>query len=243
MAKETIIKKITMFPKSKFLSLIIVLIIAVAIVVFVYFVKPNTGSAPTISASFTWHIDKKDMPPEIKQKYEEKKKECQDKIAEGEDLAQNYFELGNMEKNLGNLKEAIEAYNQSIAKQDGALARNNLADTFAEAGDYADAEKNYRKAIEINPSNAAYWRKLTDFIYEKFPERRSEIKSIYLDALDNVEETHRIDIITVFARHLDNMGDYKESLRWWQQALILSPNNESIKAEVDALNKKLSEQK
>jgi len=74
-----------------------------------------------------------------------------------------------------------------------------------------------------------------------FPDRRAEIKSIYLDALEKVEDKQKINIITVYARYLDNMGDYKESLREWQQALILLPDNASIKAEVDALNKKLAE--
>jgi len=38
------------------------------------------------------------------------------------------LELGNIERNLGDLKSAVEAYMNSIKLQDGALARNNIAD-------------------------------------------------------------------------------------------------------------------
>lgn len=230
-----------MFSKYKLSGVLIILAAVIGIAAFV--IKPNQGNAPVVNNNIKWYIDRTDMPVEIRQKYEDRKKEFQDKIAKNEDLAQNYFELGNIERSLGNLKEAVDAYNSSIVKQDGALARNNIADTYAEAGDYVNAEKNYRKAIEINPSNTIYYRKLADFIYEKFPDRRVEIKNIYLEGLKNVDETHKIDVITVYARYLDNMGDYNESLRQWQQALILMPDNQSIKEEVDALNKKVSELK
>ena len=228
-----------MFSKYKFSG--IVLILAIIIGIMAYFVKPNTGMAPTSNTVINWQVERKDMPDEIRQKYEDKKKEFQEKIANKADLQLNYFELGNIERNLGNLKAAVDAYNNSIVIQDGALVRNNIADTYAEAGDFVNAELNYRKAIEINPSNTIYWRKLAEFIYDKIPERRAEIKSIYLDAADKVEDTQKINIITAYARYLDNMGDYKESLRQWQQALILMPDNESFKAEVEALNKKIAE--
>ncbi len=227
-----------MFAKYKLSGVLLVL--AVVFLIFGYFLKPNQSNAPTID-NFTWQVDRKDMPAEIRAKYEEKRQGFLDKISKKEDLQLNYFELGNIERNLGNLKEAVNAYNGSIAVQDGALARNNLADTYAEAGDYVNAEINYRKAIEINPSYTIYWRKLADFIYDKLPDRRSEIKNIYLEAMNKVEEKQKINIITAYARYLDNMGDYKESLRQWQQALILMPDNESIKAEAEALKTKAAE--
>lgn len=236
-----------MLSKSKVLPLIALSLVAIIIGVLYYFkpINPSTGNDiinPPLAANFKQHKDL-DIPSDIKQKFEEKRKEYQDKIAKNEDLKSSYFELAVMENNLGNLKEAVDAYNASIKITDGALLRNNIADVYAEAEDYKSAEANYRKAIEINPSNAVYYRKLADFIYGQFPDRRSEVKQVYLDGIKNVEETHKIDVITPYARYLDNMGDYEESLHWWQQALILVPNNQSFRAEVDALNAKIAEKK
>lgn len=235
-----------MFPKSKLLPITAILVILIVVGVFYYLNQGRSpitegGNAiinPPLASNFIQHKDL-DMPPEIREKFENKRKEYLDKIFNKEDLKANYFELAIIEKNLGNFKESVDAYNESIKITDGALLRNNIADVYAEAGDYKSAESNYRKAIEINPSNSVYYRKLADFIYNTFKDRRSEAKGVYLDGLKNAEETHKIDVITAYARYLDNMGDYKESLHWWQQALILMPNNESIKAEVDLLNSKI----
>ncbi len=228
-----------MFAKYKFSGLLLTAIIFLAIVI--YFVQPNQSNAPTVKDNFIWKVERRGMTAETKTHWEEKRAEAQAKIDKKENLVQSYLELGDFERSLGNLKEALTAYNNSLAIQDGAVIRSRIADIYAEAGDYASAEAYYRKSIEINSTSYIYWRKLTEFMYDKLPDRRGELKSIYLEAINKADRIQKVDVITAYARYLDNIGDYKQSLDQWEQALILAPDNESIKAEVEALKTKAAE--
>lgn len=228
-----------MFSKYKFSGILLVL--AVVFLIFGYFLKPDQGNAPTVKDNFVWKVERQGMSAETKAHWEEKRAEAQAKIDKKENPVQSYLELGDFERSLGNLKEALAAYNNSLAIQDGAVIRSRIADIYAEAGDYVNAEEYYRKSVEINSTSYIYWRKLTEFMYDKLPDRRGELKSIYLDAISKVDRVQKVDVITAYARYLDNMGDYKESLNQWQQALILVPDNETFKVEVETLKQKIAE--
>lgn len=228
-----------MFAKYKLSG--ILLILAVILLIFGYFLKPNQSNAPTVKDNFVWKVERQGMTAETKTHWEEKRAEAQAKIDKKENLVQSYLELGDFERSLGYLKEALAAYNNSLAIQDGAVIRSRIADIYAEAGDYANAEANYRKSVEINSTSYIYWRKLTEFMYDKLPDRRGELKSIYVEAISKVDRVQKVDVITAYARYLDNMGEYKQSLDQWEEALILAPDNASIKAEVESLNQKIAE--
>lgn len=85
-----------------------------------------------------------------------------------EAAARTHFENGNAYLDQKQYDEAYYEYTQCIAlKQDAAPAYCNRAQISLLAGDYANAAKDFKKVLHINPSNYFASKKLADIYMKK----------------------------------------------------------------------------
>lgn len=87
-------------------------------------------------------------------------------------LANNEFENNFYEalkqKGIENYDKAVQSLQKCIAKEsNSAVVYNELGKNYLLLKNYADAEKSFRKATELDPKNRWYWQGLYDVYYEQ----------------------------------------------------------------------------
>lgn len=87
-------------------------------------------------------------------------------------LANNEFENSFYEalkqKGIENYDKAVQALQKCLVKEpNSAVVYNELGKNYLSLKNYAEAEKSFRKATEIDPKNRWYWQGLYDVYYEQ----------------------------------------------------------------------------
>lgn len=93
-------------------------------------------------------------------------------------------------------------------------------------GDYENAKRHLQKAIEINPSNAQYWRWIITLRADAFQDSPEELKKYYLDGLEKTRD--HVDIVTMYAQFLEKQGDVVSAVAQWKKAIELNPDQKDV---------------
>lgn len=145
-----------------------------------------------------------------------------------------YIKIGDILNDLGRLNVARKAYENAIDnKSDGVTAYIDLYDVLVEMNDLKAANRNLKKALELNNSSV-YWRKYIEFRKSKLIASPEELNEIYLEALSKTES--HISIVVIYARFLEEQGNKQGALDYWRKAKEIDPENSSTyEAEITRL--------
>mgnify|MGYP001214834296 CR=1 FL=1 len=102
------------------------------------------------------------------------------------------------------------------------------------------AEKNFLQALanaEGEVGNEQYYYGIADFYNYNAPEKKGNLEKILLAAIEAEQYKDSLELITLLARYYSENKQKDLALKYWQKALLLSPNNDEIKTEINNLKK------
>jgi tetratricopeptide (TPR) repeat protein len=147
------------------------------------------------------------------------------------DSIASWNNLGGALLRLRNGPGAIEAFEKSLAIQESPESLTNLGNAQYYAGHYAEAAAQYRRATDLEPKGAVYWKNLGDA--ETMLEHPDNAQQAYLRARDLAREraaalpldpqVHR-QLAVLCAKTRDDDCALKEGAR----ATELAPGDASI---------------
>lgn len=144
------------------------------------------------------------------------------------DIGQLYFGLGRLSDSLDELERALaldkKNYNIYVSK--------SLAQT--EMKDYAGAQTTLEEVLKITPRIADVWIRLID-IHKTRGDSVEDIKKVYAEALKKTDR--HVDILSSMAQYEEGLGNKKEALLLWQEAVRQYPENSGYMDEVIRLSK------
>lgn len=136
--------------------------------------------------------------------------------------------------------ETIWKY-MSYMRPANSLSPFNLANLYAEdLKDNQKAEEQFILTLEKSKAESAneqYYRGVADFYTYYYQEKKTKLEKILLEALQSTQYQNNQTILSLLATYYQNNGEPDEALKYWQQVLVLDPNNTGVKAEIERLKK------
>ncbi len=140
---------------------------------------------------------------------------------------------------LGEPDEALAVIEQALKSDDTlAVAHSVRGRILFQTRRYSEAEAAFRRATELEPSNAGYWRMLTDalMVQDKKPSAKECCRRILdLDPADPPARPVSAWAYFVLARILVGEGLLEEAAKNFKGALRINPDNELALAEIGAV--------
>jgi len=102
---------------------------------------------------------------------------------------------------------------------------------------FEEAEKSFKKAIEIAPGEGMLYLGLIELYQYNLKKSEEEILAIYQEALKRVVEN--IDVIISYASYLYQIDKKEEALKYYQTAFEKYPEATQIKEEIEKIKKEL----
>ena len=102
---------------------------------------------------------------------------------------------------------------------------------------FEEAEKSFKKAIEIAPGEGMLYLGLIELYQYNLKKSEEEILAIYQEALKRVVEN--IDIVINYAAYLYQIGKKEDALKYYQTAFEKYPEATQIKEEIEKIKKEL----
>ena len=102
---------------------------------------------------------------------------------------------------------------------------------------FEEAEKSFKKAIEIAPGEGMLYLGLIELYQYDLKKSEEEILAIYQEALKRVVEN--IDVIISYASYLYQIDKKEEALKYYQTAFEKYPEATQIKEEIEKIKGEL----
>ena len=102
---------------------------------------------------------------------------------------------------------------------------------------FEEAEKSFKKAIEIAPGEGMLYLGLIELYQYNLKKSEEEILAIYQEALKRVVEN--IDVIISYASYLYQIDKKEEALKYYQTAFEKYPEATQIKEEIEKIKGEL----
>lgn len=119
------------------------------------------------------------------------------------------------------IDQAIEEFRRAVDQDQSATSHNYLADALEEKGLYAEAEEEYKAAIEKDPNHYQSYNDL-GYLYEVLG-RVNESVAMYRKALEiNPEYDIAMSNLGMFWY---SEGNYDEAIRLFKMAIRIAPDN------------------
>ncbi len=135
---------------------------------------------------------------------------------------------------------AIDLYNQALSIEKSEYAYAGLYSAELATKDYISAEKAILSAIEQNSASSDYWSWYLVLLQDAMGAPREKLEQVYNKALNSVLDNKKINIVTQYARVLENIGDYSGAITQWEKAITLNPSMKDIyQKEIDTLKAKI----
>ena len=113
----------------------------------------------------------------------------------------------------------------------------NLANLQRQLKEFEEAEKSFKKAIEIAPGEGNLYLGLIELYQYDLKKSEEEILAVYQEALKRVVEN--IDVIISYASYLYQIDKKEEALKYYQTAFEKYPEATQIKEEIERIKKEL----
>lgn len=135
-----------------------------------------------------------------------------------------------------NYGQAATYYQQAIDYGRKEMGYVRLSRLYTATGEIEKALDYLDKAIELNPTSTDHQVSKLALMDEKTEATFSELKSVYLEGLEKVNSTTKINLVTTFARMAENNQQYQDAIGAWEEAKTLYPDRADIyQAEIDRL--------
>lgn len=147
-----------------------------------------------------------------------------------------YKELGTLYYLSGHLVESKEAFKSAVRlnPRDPTLWAAFFS-VYKDMYDYKNALVAVKKSLELNPVDWNLWRGRIELERFQFHASRDDLDKLYKEALETTEND--INIITVYALFLEEGGNIKEALHYWNLAVKNSTENHLFKEEIRRLER------
>lgn len=144
-----------------------------------------------------------------------------------------YAKMAHDYEGLGQLARAEDAYTQALKENPThEEALYGRADVRKEMEQFGDAEKDYRAAIEANPTNPENYQRLAVF-YQYALKDEERAKGVYIDGLSKTKSN--LVLMKHFATYLETVGNTYEAYLYWQAIAKKNPKDTDASARVKVL--------
>jgi len=154
-----------------------------------------------------------------------------------EEKFRTYIDLGRAQFSLGNFADAEKSYEKAVETGfKGPLLGNAWYELFTvryNMKDYENARESIRKAIDLIPDNADYWRALVSLERDDFKASEQILQNLHIFAVE--KSNHSPDVIALYANYLESKGDLAGALEQWKRTLAIAPNNVEAKEQIARL--------
>ncbi len=126
---------------------------------------------------------------------------------------------------LGRLAQAKDAVSLAInIFPDRTQAYSALFDIQVDMQDYRAAEATI-KTIMAKNSSSTYWNQYIDFKKDKLAATTEQLDALYNEALAKTE--NNINIITAYAKFLEQSGNTQKAIEYWKKAGETDPDDKA----------------
>lgn len=162
-------------------------------------------------------------------------------LASGNDFNFSAFNsLGMIKKALYDFEGAKQVWEYAnIKSPKNSLSFFNLGILYMDdLKDNQKAEENFLIVLKNSKGekgNEQYYRIIVGFYAYYYPEKKAQIEKILLDALKLENYKDNVNILALLAAYYQDEGQKEKALEYWERALVLDPENEAIKNEINNL--------
>lgn len=144
-----------------------------------------------------------------------------------------FIDLGFYKNELGDTKGSIKAYKAGLElKPTNELILSNLAHVYENLKDYKNAERYYRKLVEVNPRNT---RGIMDFasMYRYYFDDKHDAIVDLVEVKGLAVNPNNPNLLIFLANYYRNdIEDLEKSEIFYRQILELDPNNTAVRVEL-----------
>ena len=142
-------------------------------------------------------------------------------------------QLGVAKYATNDLQGAKEAYEKGVnLENDNAIMHNNLGNVYRDLGDYAKAEAEYRRAMELNAKLTTPYSNLAS-IYQYNLGKPETVLAIYESGIKSIPEY--IDFYNSIALLYEQQGLKDKAIDAFKRALKVQPSNQAAQAGLERL--------
>jgi tetratricopeptide (TPR) repeat protein len=231
---------------KKIIYLIILILLLAGIGFYFYNERKPSQSEQTSSSALdkilTLEIKRTDLTQEQIARYQEEFAKDKKIILTAPDTFNlaAFINVGTIKKIVGDFEGARDAWEYaSLKSPKNSVSFFNLGLLYAEdLKDNQKAEANYLKCLENSKGesgNEQYYRGVVDFYTYFYPAQISEVEKILLAALQEERYQNSQDLMALLATYYQNNGQKEKAIEYWQKILIINPDNEGAKNELEEL--------
>ncbi len=154
-------------------------------------------------------------------------------------IAFNWKGIGEVTKNNEYLKRSIAMYDQVIKRwgNKAYLPFLNRANVYIELKDYIRAEQDLKIALEIDRGEQNLYIALANLYKDYMKKSNDEVKAVYTNAMQIIVGGG--NLVNNYASFLNEIGDYKEALKYYKMLKQAYPNNLGFDEAIKELEEKL----
>ncbi|MFA5358318.1 MAG: tetratricopeptide repeat protein [Patescibacteria group bacterium] len=172
-----------------------------------------------------------------KQQYEETVKKLEDSNGDKKNPTA-LSDLARLRDQGGDPEGSIKIYQKALAEEpDNTLVLYNLADVYYSIGDYGKTEEMYRRIINNHPLEMPVYRRLFDLYRDKIKTKYPSVLEILLRGWQ-YNSDRPAEFIKMLALYYSDMGDIETAKQYYQQLLIIEPNNQDARDQLKRLGGK-----
>lgn len=154
------------------------------------------------------------------------------------DKNSTYFILSSEQQSIGRLLDAKKTLETTLKMS----VKPNMLQAYAlllySMGAKEPAMKYIDDALDLSPEVPDYWRSKIEMVKEMQPNNTTYLHLLYQEALSATHEN--INIITVYAQFLSDIGKREEAIQYWEKAIKKVPEEKDIyQQQIDVLKKQL----
>ena len=148
--------------------------------------------------------------------------------------------IGNIKRILYDFEGARDVWEYvGYMREENSLSFFNLGNLYAEdLKDNKKAEENFLKCLENSTGEAGneqYYLGIVNFYKYYYSEKKQKIEKILLDSLKTEEYKNNQTILSLLATYYGDNNQPIKALEYWQKILVMDPENEGVKLEIENL--------
>lgn len=222
--------------KNKFFIIAVIFVVLVAVLYFTGWQKGNQLEVDknkiTLDKVLEFKIVRTDLTPELQEKYRNEMTVYKDTILNSPEK----FNL-NALMGVGMIKYTVKDYDGardawlyvSLVRPQNSPSFYNLGNLYADVyKNCGEAEKYFKIAMANDPNEIGYLRNIFDFYHTKCPNQQlaeETLKKALSIKPDNA------DFLVLSAEFYRDQGQREEAIKYYEQAIKLSPQNQALKDE------------
>lgn len=215
-----------MNKKTIFITIIIVLVLAVAGFFVYYFAQKNSQNSG-FPYAVDWSLANGKNIPEsqlqrLKDDYERAKTAY---MADPKDFSA-LMNFAFIYYQLGDYQSARDIY----IKAGEISAKNyssfwNLGNVCMQLKDYTCAENAYSKAVENGPDQSRHYLALSELYSNFFPDKKNQIPDLYKKGLETLPGDY--DLLIGLAEYYKSVGDKSNAIKYYQEVIKKYPDSKA----------------